>query len=107
MAASGEQMFNDNCSACHQKTGLGIKGAFPALKANKFVMGDPNLVAMTVLNGRGGMPAFKDSLSDFELSQILTYVRSAWGNKAKPISSADFTKARKGVVPPKARLQIH
>ncbi|MGH1560049.1 c-type cytochrome [Caulobacter segnis] len=29
--ADGKSLFNDNCSACHQITGKGVKGAFPAL----------------------------------------------------------------------------
>jgi monoamine oxidase len=33
--------FMDNCSACHQATGKGIKGAFPALAGSPFVQGDP------------------------------------------------------------------
>jgi cytochrome c6 len=104
---AGQQLFNDNCSACHQKTGLGIPGAFPALKGDKFVAGNPKLVAATVLNGRGGMPSFKGSLSDSELSQILSYVRGAWGNKAAPIPPAVFATARKGAQPAGARLQAH
>ena len=30
-AATPQSLFNDNCSACHQTTGKGVKGAFPAL----------------------------------------------------------------------------
>ncbi len=107
-ATPGEQGYNDNYSACHQPNGLGIQGAFPALKGNKFVLGDPKLVAATVLNGRGGMPAFKPSLTDVELAQILTYVRAGWGNKARPMTPPDFAKARNGPMPPPAtRLQAH
>ena len=99
-------LFMDNCSACHQATGKGIKGAFPALAGSPFVQGDGAIVATTVLNGRAGMPAFKDDLSDAELSAILTYVRTSWGNKGKPVTAADVAKARKA--PPKARgLQAH
>ena len=103
---TGEQGFVDNCSACHQKTGVGIAGAFPALAGDTFVQGDPAIVAATVLNGRGGMPAFKDSLDDPTLAAILTYVRSAWGNKAGPMTAGDFSKVRNGP-PPSARLQAH
>ena len=101
-----QSQFMDNCSACHQATGKGIKGAFPALAGSPLVQGDGAIVATTVLNGRAGMPAFKDDLSDAELSAILTYVRTSWGNKGKPVTAADVAKARKA--PPKARgLQAH
>ena len=104
---TGEQLFIDNCSACHQKTGLGIPGAFPALAGDKFVVGDPVLVAGTVLYGRGGMPAFKDSLPDTVLADIVTYVRASWGNKAKPIAADVFAKVRTGGPPPPPKLQAH
>ena len=105
-AATGEQLYNDNCAACHQKAGQGIPGAFPALKGDKIVLGDKKILTIVVLNGRGGMPAFKDSLNDGDLATIMTYVRSAWGNKAKPVAAADFAKARTGP-PPSTRLQAH
>ena len=101
-----QDLFLDNCSACHQATGKGIKGAFPALAGSPLVQGDATIVVSTVLNGRAGMPAFKDDLSDADLAAILTYVRSSWGNKAKPVTAADVAKVRKS--PPKARgLQAH
>ena len=103
---TGEQLYNDNCAACHQKAGQGIPGAFPALKADKIALGDEKAVAFLLLSGRGGMPAFKDSLSDAELATIMTYVRAAWGNKGKAITPAVFAKARTGP-PPSTRLQAH
>lgn len=99
-------LFMDNCSACHQPTGKGIKGAFPPLAGSPLVQGDPTVLTTTVLNGRAGMPAFKDDLSDADLAAILTYVRSSWGNKGAPLTPADIAKIRK--TPPKARgLQAH
>lgn len=91
---TGEQLFNDNCSACHQKTGLGVKGAFPALAGDKFVTGAPAVVTATVLVGRGGMPAFKSELSDDQLAAIVTYIRTSWGNKASPVKPADVAATR-------------
>lgn len=105
-APSGEQLYNDNCSACHQKNGLGIQGAFPALKGDKIALGNDKAVAFLVLTGKGGMPAFKDETSDAELAAIMTYVRSMWGNKGKPMAAATFAKARTGP-PPSNRLQAH
>ena len=103
---TAEQLYNDNCAACHQKAGQGIPGAFPALKGDKIALGDEKAVAFLLLTGRGGMPAFKDSLSDAELATIMTYVRAAWGNKGKAMTPAVFTKARTGQ-PPSTRLQAH
>ncbi|MEO8114102.1 MAG: CBS domain-containing protein, partial [Phenylobacterium sp.] len=53
-------------------------------------------------------PVFKDSLGDGDLAQILTYVRAAWGNKAKPMTAEDFTAVRNGPQPSASgRLQAH
>lgn len=93
---AGAAIFAQNCAACHQSRGQGIPGAFPALAGNKFVVGDPRAVALTVLNGRGGMPAFRDVLTDQELVAVLGFVRSSWGNHAPPITAKAFADARTG-----------
>jgi mono/diheme cytochrome c family protein len=63
----------------------------------------------TVLAGRAGMPAFKDDLSDLELASVLTYVRTSWGNKGKPVSASDVAAARAKLKTTKkaANLQAH
>lgn len=90
----GKTLFAKNCAACHQATGLGIPGAFPALKANVFAQGEPAQVIATVLKGRAGMPAFAASLDDEKLATILSYVRSAWGNHAAAVTPADVATVR-------------
>ncbi len=108
-ADTGESLFGQNCSACHQLTGKGIPGAFPALAGNQFVQGPPEPVAATVLNGRGGMPTFGPELSNEAIASILTYVRSAWGNQAPAISPALVASVRGGKAPESAAtgLQAH
>lgn len=108
-AATPQSQFMDNCSACHQATGKGVKGAFPPLAGSPLVQGDPKIVMTTVLNGRAGMPAFKDDLTDADLAAILTYVRGSWGNKASAIKPSDVAAARNAAkAGAKARgLQAH
>ena len=89
-----KSLYEDNCSACHQVTGKGIKGAFPALTASPLVNGPAAPLVTTVLNGRAGMPAFKDDLSDADLAAIITYMRASWGNKGTPVSAADVASIR-------------
>jgi len=90
----GRQLFLKNCAACHQQTGKGIPGAFPALAGSKFVQGKGTDVASVLLKGRGGMPDFSDSLSDRDIATVLTFVRSNWGNKADGLSEADVVTLR-------------
>jgi mono/diheme cytochrome c family protein len=105
---AGQAEFLASCSACHQPTGQGIKGAFPPLAGSAFVQGDPATVAALVLNGRGGMPSFRGDLNDARIAAALSYVRSAWGNRAGPITADQVAAARAGgaAAPPKG-LQAH
>jgi cytochrome c6 len=108
LADSPEDLFLGNCSACHQATGVGVPGAFPALAGDKFVLGDREAVAGVVLKGRGGMPAFKADLDDATIAAILTYVRSSWGNKASPVTPEIVAAARAKTGDSAARgLQTH
>ncbi|NVM75716.1 mono/diheme cytochrome c family protein [Duganella sp. SG902] len=92
--SDGKALFLKNCAACHQPTGKGIPGAFPALAGSKFVQGKGSEVATVLLKGRGGMPDFSESLSDRDIATVLTFVRSNWGNKADGLSEADVGALR-------------
>jgi mono/diheme cytochrome c family protein len=100
-APDGKALFAKNCAACHQGTGKGIPGAFPALAGNGFVQGAPADVSTVLLKGRGGMPDFSSSLDDVEIAQVLSYVRSSWGNAAAPLSPDEVAaqRASLGVAP--------
>jgi mono/diheme cytochrome c family protein len=101
-AIDGKAVFGKNCAACHQAAGTGIPGAFPALAGNQFVLGPGREVATVLLKGRGGMPNFSGSLDDTEIAQVLSYVRSSWGNSAAPVSGQDVTELRTELRVPQA-----
>jgi mono/diheme cytochrome c family protein len=105
----GATLFANNCAACHQPRGQGVKGAFPALARNKFVQGDAKNPAYVVTHGRGGMPNFSADLNDADVAAVLTYVRSSWGNKAPPITPAIVASVRGAKTPPdpSAMLPYH
>jgi cytochrome c oxidase subunit 2 len=96
LKARGEKAYATNCTACHQPTGLGIPGAFPALDGSKIVKGPKEAHIDTVLNGRTGtaMAPFKQ-LSDVELAAIVTYERNAWNNKNGDMVAPADVKARR------------
>jgi len=100
-STDGKSLFAKNCAACHQPTGKGIPGAFPALAGNAFVQSQPADVATVLLKGRGGMPDFSGSLDDGEIAQVLTYVRASWGNGAAPVTEevVGNTRSALGVAP--------
>jgi len=98
-AEDGASLFQQNCAACHQPKGEGVPGAFPALAGNKFVQGDPRGPAYVLTHGRGGMPNFSDDMDDQQMAAVLTYVRSAWGNKAPPLAPPLVASVRNASAP--------
>ena len=82
LIARGEKVFNANCAACHQANGTGNAAAkIPALVGDAVVLGPHVAQVDTVLNGRNGMPSWKQ-LSDTDIAAAITYTRNSWGNKA-------------------------
>jgi cytochrome c oxidase subunit 2 len=94
----GAKVYASNCVACHQATGKGVPGAFPALEGSKLVLGKQEDLIAILLNGKPGtaMASFKQ-LSDVELAAVATYSRNAWSNKAEDdvVQPKDFSAARK------------
>ena len=86
LIARGEKVYAANCASCHQPTGKGVAGAFPALDGSKVVTGPKNDQIKTVLNGvvRNGQPtamvAWKSTLSDIDIAAVITYTRNSWSN---------------------------
>jgi mono/diheme cytochrome c family protein len=66
------------------------------LRHSKWVLGSEDLLARIVLNGLKGellMPAM-GTLGDQQLAAILTYIRSAWGHDAAPVSPETVARIR-------------
>jgi mono/diheme cytochrome c family protein len=95
-ALSGAQIFDRICAGCHMQGGQGAVGAghYPKLAANQKLV-SWQYVALTVLNGRNGMPPFglpadqvmetrAAHLSDAQVAEVVNYVRSHLDNHFKP-----------------------
>jgi cytochrome c oxidase cbb3-type subunit 2 len=105
-AAKGKALFTANCAACHQASGEGLPGAFPALKGNATVNdANPTTHIRAVMHGLKGanvggvvysspMPAFGDSLGDGDIANIINYERSAWGNHGAPVTAEQVAAER-------------
>jgi mono/diheme cytochrome c family protein len=94
----GQEVYENNCSDCHRSNGEGLPVKFPALKGNTYVLGDPQAVIGTVVNGRKGslglMPAWKEHLDDNQIAAAISYIRNAWGNTAAVVKPEDVKKLR-------------
>jgi cbb3-type cytochrome c oxidase subunit III len=106
-AAAGAKVFAANCTGCHGANGTGQPGIFPSLAANPYVSGDKKRVIHTVkfgLTGKivakgvkydGTMPAWTGALTDAQIADVLTYIRSAWGNKGSAVTAPEVRAAVK------------
>jgi len=103
--AQGEKSYKLYCGACHQGDGKGDGSRFPPLVNSATVSGSKRKLINLVLNGLNGpltvngveyngvMPAH-NFLKDDEIAQILTYVRSTFGNNAGGIAASEVKRAR-------------
>ena len=82
LMTKGEAVYNKVCAACHQATGQGIPGVFPALAGSKIATGDKAAHLNIVVHGKTGtaMQAFGEQLNVVDLAAVITYERNAFGN---------------------------
>jgi len=101
LKARGEKVYAQHCVACHQPTGMGLPGTFPALSGSKVVTGSKEGQINTVLNGvvKDGKPtamvAFGKQLSDTELAAVITYTRNSWAKKSGDVVTPADVKAER------------
>jgi mono/diheme cytochrome c family protein len=106
LLALGKTVYDNQCAACHGAEGLGKPPNFPPLAGNQSIQMQSavNPIRM-VLNGGYppgtagspmpyGMPPFAQSLSDDEVAAVVTYIRTAWGNRGAPVSARDANTLR-------------
>ncbi|MDZ7919348.1 c-type cytochrome [Rhodoferax sp.] len=102
----GSRVYEAQCAQCHGKQGEGKANAFPALAGNRAVTMDNtnNLILMVLYGGFGpstagvpqphGMPPFVLALNNADIAAVLSHLRSAWGNRAAPVTEFDVNTIR-------------
>lgn len=78
----GQRLFIQNCAQCHGSDARGQRG-FPNLTDHDWLYGgSPEQIKTTLLNGRvGAMPAWKDSLGEQGVKEVVAYALSLSGRK--------------------------
>ncbi|MEP7085369.1 MAG: cytochrome c oxidase subunit II [Betaproteobacteria bacterium] len=101
LVARGEKVYQNNCVACHQATGKGVPGAFPALDGSAKVNGPKADQIHILLHGvvkdgkQTAMVSFAQQLSDTDIAAVITYTRNNWGNKTgEAIQPTEIKAAR-------------
>jgi cytochrome c oxidase cbb3-type subunit 3 len=83
--ADGQMLFEQfNCVGCHAHGGGGMG---PALRDRKWIYGsDPANIFATIVEGRpNGMPSFRGKIPDYQVWQLVAYVRSLSGLVPKDV----------------------
>ncbi len=104
----GKKVFSANCAVCHQASGLGSASqGYPPLAGSEITNGGSRRNAMIVVRGLQGPITVKgqkygsavmqpwESLGDQKVADVLTYVRSEWGNTGGPVTKDQISALRK------------
>ncbi|MGY6258077.1 c-type cytochrome [Paraburkholderia caledonica] len=102
----GSRIYDAQCASCHGRNGRGKLPEFPPLADNQSIQmtSAVNPIRM-VLNGGYppgtaknpapyGMPPFAHALSDYEVAAVVTFIRTAWGNRGTPVSAKEANELR-------------
>jgi mono/diheme cytochrome c family protein len=95
-AQDGETLFKSVCAACHMPNAAGGSGSgfYPALAKND-KLAVSSYPVMMVMNGKGGMPAFGEDMTDAQIAAVVGYVRTHFGNSyADPVPLDEVKQVR-------------
>ncbi|WP_158827570.1 c-type cytochrome [Mucilaginibacter lacusdianchii] len=99
-------IYTTYCVSCHQNDGKGDGNRFPPLAQSEWV-NDKNRLVYVILNGLKGpitvkgqsynevMPAHGSFLSDEQIAEVATYVKSNFNNTPDIITASDVARVRK------------
>lgn len=103
----GKAVFTKYCLVCHQADGSGVPGMHPPLSQGSWVGKDPNELIAVLMKGLNGkvevngeiynnfMPS-QAQLTDEEIADVLSYIRSSFGNNFDPVDVKLVKKVRSG-----------
>jgi len=105
IVSPGQAIYEALCLNCHQATGQGLTGVYPPLARSEWVAGDPQTLIKLTIHGLVGttkvlgkdyglVPMPPMGLDDQQLADVLTYVRSAFGNSAPAVTPAEVKAVR-------------
>jgi len=94
---TGEELFGNVCQGCHMPDATGASGAgtYPSLAGNKNLETGSYPIYL-VVNGRRGMPAFGDMMTDGQVAAVVNYLRTHFGNTYQDaVTTKDVQDARR------------
>ncbi len=102
-APSGEDIYKNNCIACHQANGAGVPPSYPPLAKADYLADHGKAITMVIKGSSSEimvnstkysnmMPA--QQLSDEEVAAVLTYVYTNFGNTGAVITPEQVKEIR-------------
>jgi len=107
-AENGKKLYEQYCLTCHQADGGGVPRMNPPLIKTSYITGDKQKIIKWVLQGSvekipidgktysNNMPA-QSYLTDQQIADVLTYIRSSFGNKSSAITATDVKTVRASI----------
>ncbi len=96
--AAGKSIFVKSCATCHQETGAGKIG--PNLTDDYWIHGnDIKAVFKTIRYGINAMPRWDVSLSNKQIAQVASYVKSLHGTNPPDPKAPDGTLMKEEAAP--------
>jgi len=103
---SGKQIYMQTCFACHQAEGQGIPSAFPPLANSDYLNADVDRAIGIILKGKTGEITVngekynsvmtRQSISNEEIADVMTYVYNSWGNNKTNVTKARVDRVKSG-----------
>jgi len=103
----GKAVYDKYCLTCHQADGSGVPNMHPPLGSGSWVGKDPTELIAIMMKGLSGkievdgeiynsfMPSHA-KLTDDEMANVLSYIRSSFGNNFEPVTPDMVKKIRAG-----------
>ncbi|WP_419801206.1 c-type cytochrome [Mucilaginibacter sp.] len=110
--ATASAVYSTYCVSCHQANGKGDGNRFPPVAASEWVNGDKTKLISVILNGLNGpvmvkglsynevMPAHGRFLSNEQVAEVLTYIKSNFGNTPETVTPKEVEAVRKATAKP-------
>ncbi|QKZ14772.1 PQQ-dependent sugar dehydrogenase [Spirosoma sp. KUDC1026] len=107
---AGGKVYGIYCAACHQRNGMGDSQRFPPLAGSEWVTGEKKKLITVLMKGLEGPIEVKGQsynnvmpqhsfLKDEELAEVLTHIRTNFGNTADAVSAAEVNEVRRALFP--------
>lgn len=102
----GAALYQKHCASCHQADGKGVTRLIPPLVGTDYVSGDKLRLIRILLLGLNEPIVVQDEdyyspmasfqhLSDVEIAEVLSYIRTRFGGGASPVLVKEVQQQRK------------